>query len=175
MVLGKSALDAQERRFLLDVGATYLGAANYDVDYVVVGPELGQGLVASPFLNYEAAIRVQPEDDAQILAAIREPYFSRTYARYCSHLNTPYRAGDAAHPGAVRVGNVVFLPHALGRMYHQHGARLHRDLFANALGLIYTSPTIKTEMPSAGRIPRHSRSTGLRYAVIIPLSWLIYR
>jgi hypothetical protein len=37
-------------------------------------------------------------------------------------------------------------------MYYAHGARLHRDLFVNALGLIYADPMVKTDMPSAGRI-----------------------
>jgi hypothetical protein len=152
LVLGESALDNEKRRFILDVGATYLGTGEYDVDYTVVGSVLGKGLVSSPFLNYEAALRVRPSEDTQVLAAIREPYFSRTYARYCSHLNTPYRPTDAAHPGALRKGSVVFLPHALGRIYYAHGARLHRDLFRKALGLVYNEPMIEVDLPSAGRI-----------------------
>ena len=152
LVLGESALDEARTGFLLDVGATYLGPGEYDVDYTVAGEEIGHGLVASPFLNYDAALRAQPDEDAQVLAAIHEPYFSRTYARYCSHLNTPHRPDVAAHPAALRRGQVVFLPHRLGKLYYQHGARLHRDLFANALHLIYDSPTVVTEMPSAGRV-----------------------
>jgi len=152
LVLGESALDGNKSKFLLDVGATYLGPGEYDVDYTVVGAALGKGIVSSPFLNYEPALRVRPDEGTQVLAAIREPYFSRTYARYCSHLNTPYRPEDAPHPGALRKGRVVLIPHALGRIYYAHGARLHRDLFLNALGLIYADPMIKTEMPSAGRI-----------------------
>jgi hypothetical protein len=162
LVLGKSALNKAESAFLLDVGARYLGPARYDVDYTLLGEELGRGLATSPFLNYEAAIRVQPDADAQVLAAIREPYFSRTYAKYCSHLNTPYRIENAAHPAAVRKGTVILLPHRLGKMYYEHGARLHRDLFARVLGLLHSNPMVKTEMPSAGRMsllhqPRHNR------------------
>jgi hypothetical protein len=52
----------------------------------------------------------------------------------------------------LRKGKVVFIPHALGRIYFAHGARVHRDLFQNALGLIYSRPLIQTDMPSAGRI-----------------------
>jgi hypothetical protein len=163
LVLGKSALDRTESRFLLDVGATYLGPARYDVDYLVVGQELGHGLVCSPFLNYEAAIRVQPKEGTEILAAIREPYFSRTYAKFCSHLNTPYRPKDAAHPGALRKGSVIFLPHSLGKLYYELGARSHRDLFANALGLIYTNPMARTEMPSAGRLSLLHQPNKRRY------------
>jgi hypothetical protein len=152
LVLGESALDQDKRAFVLDVGATYLGSGAYDVDYTVVGQALGAGMVSSPFLNDEPALRVRPDAGTEVLAAIREPYFSRTYARYCSHLNTPYRPEDAAHPAALRKGSVVYLAHALGRIYYAHGARLHRDLFHNALRLIYDAPTVATELPSAGRI-----------------------
>jgi hypothetical protein len=59
---------------------------------------------------------------------------------------------DAPHPGAVRKGRVIFLPHRLGEIYFTHGARLHRDLFANALGLIYDRLMVKVDLPSAGRV-----------------------
>ncbi|MBN1937252.1 MAG: hypothetical protein JW934_21510 [Anaerolineae bacterium] len=152
LVLGESALDTTKTRFLLNVGASYVGPGEFDIDYLVVGERLRDRIVKSPFLNYEAAMRVQPNAGTEILAAIREPYFSRTYGKYCSHLNTPYKPDDAAHPGVLRRGNVVFVPHPLGRMYFNLGARVHRDLFVNALSLIYADPMIKTQMPSAGRI-----------------------
>jgi hypothetical protein len=152
LVLGESALDATKTRFLLDVGATYLGPAESDIDYLVAGKAVGCNIVSSPFLNYEAALRVRPDPDAEILATIRKPYFSRTYAAYCSHRNTPHRPEDAAHPGIVRKGNVIYIAHNLGRIYNALAARVHRHLFINALCLIYKKPMIETEMPSGGRI-----------------------
>jgi hypothetical protein len=162
LVLGEGALDAQCMRFLLDVGADYLGPASYDDDFTVAGEALLRGLPASPFLNYEAALRAQPHAGTEALATIQEPYFDRTYGRFCSHQNTPYQLETAAHPAALRKGRVIFLPHRLGRLYHLHGARVHRDLFANALRLIYARPMVETALPSAGRVslmwqPQHRR------------------
>jgi hypothetical protein len=162
IVMGQGALDRKKEKVLLDIGATYLGKAEFDNDYLVAGSVLSDGLVESPFLNYNPAIRVSPEDGTEILATIREPYFSRTYAKYTSHQNTPYQLEDAAHPGAMRNGNVIFLAHELDKMYHDHGARLHRDLFINALKLVHTRPMVETDLPSAGRVsllhqPREQR------------------
>jgi hypothetical protein len=47
-------------------------------------------------------------------------------------------------------------------MYYEHGARLHRDLFLNALARLYSKPMVRTKLPSAGRVnllhqPRHRR------------------
>ena len=164
LVLGESALDPRGERLLLDVGAEYVGPAQYELDYLVAGPALSEGVVESPFLSYTAALRCRPTD-GEVLAGIREPYFDRTYAHYCSHLNTPYQPADAAHPGALRKGRVVFLPHRLGALYYEHGARLHRQFFSNALRLVYRHPFFSARMPSSGRVSVLHQREERRYAV----------
>lgn len=164
LILGESGLDPARKGFVLDAGASFAGPASYEMDYTVVGPELAQEMVASPFLNYTAALRAQVTD-AQVLGYVKEPYFDRTYKHYCSHQNTPYRVENAAQPAAWRKGNVVSLAHRLGEIYYHHGARLHRQLFLNALGLIYTQPVVKTQLPSAGRVNVVHQPEKNRYVV----------
>jgi hypothetical protein len=55
LALGRSILDEGRKRLLLDAGGRYAGPGRYDCDYLAVGWELADGLVASPFLNYAAA------------------------------------------------------------------------------------------------------------------------
>jgi len=162
LVLGEGALNAAGDRFLVAVGAEIAGPRRYDVDYTVVGDELAEELVRSPFLNYEAAMRVTPRTGTQVLAAIREPYFSRTYGAYCGHQNTPYRLDNAEHPAALACGNLVWLAHGLDRSYFHHGAKVHRRFVANALRHLHTRPLVEAILPSAGRIsllhqPEHRR------------------
>ena len=163
LVLGESALNVDKTAFCLDVGATYLGPGRYDVDYTVVGEVLSEGMVVSPFLNGQAALRCRANGTGQVLAAIREPYFSRTYARYCSHLNTPYRLEDAEQAACLQKGRVVFLAHRLGALYHRLGTRLHRQLFANALARVYSHPMLRVEMPSCGRVTLMQQPEQNRY------------
>ncbi|MEO1012091.1 MAG: family 10 glycosylhydrolase [Bacteroidota bacterium] len=137
---------------IIDIGAEYLGKATYDVDYTVVNDGISEGLVTSPFLNYTAALRLKPNLETEVLASIREPFFSRTISHYSSHNNTPYRANEAEHPAVVRKGNVIYLAHDLDRQYSQEGARIHRDMFYNALQLFREHPMLQVEMPSMGRI-----------------------
>jgi len=162
LVLGEGALNAARDALTVDIGPTYVGPARYDMDYTLAGPDLAaNGLVTSPFLNYTAALRVVPTT-ASVLAALREPYFSRTYGAYCGHQNTPYRLENAEHPAALRQGNVIWLAHGVDRLYFQHGAKAHRQLFANALSLLHAKPMAEAAMPSSGRIsllhqPEHRR------------------
>jgi hypothetical protein len=150
---------------IIPIGASYIGKANFDVDYTVVGKTIVKGLVASPFLNYSPALRILPDAGTEVLASIREPYFSRTKDHYCSHANTPYTMSKASHPAVVRKGNVVYLAHNLDKQYHKEGARLHRDLFYNCLQLLRTAPMVETKMPSMGRMNLLHQPHKNRYVV----------
>jgi hypothetical protein len=167
LLLGEAALDADRRRFLLDTGCRYLGPSSVDIDYIAAHGALGRGIVKAPFLAYTPAFRAEP-DGATVLATLREPYFSRTYAQFCSHQNTPYRLHDAVLPSgapvpaAWRAGRIVSVAHPLGGIYFRLGARIHRDYFANALALVHRHPVVAADLPSAGRVtlvrqPRRNR------------------
>jgi hypothetical protein len=163
LVLEAGALDRKKTRFLLDVGADYIGASEYQFDYTVVKAALGDHIVTTPFLNYQAGVRTKPTT-GQVLAAIREPYFNRTYAHYSSHANTPYKLEDSVFPAVVRNGNVIFFAHSLDRLYYASAVRLHRELFKNAIDQLDAAPVLKvTGLPSSGRVSLLHQATKRRY------------
>jgi hypothetical protein len=153
VVMGSGALDKKSNKFMLDLGADYVGPAGYDCDYTVITDDrLAKDMVITPFLNYTPAIRTKVTT-GKVLATMREPYFSRTNSTYSGHLNTPYRLETAPYPAAVQKGNILFLPHALDKMYLANGMKLHRDFFRNAIDMLGAEQTVKVEgLPSAGRI-----------------------
>ncbi|WP_157949909.1 alpha-amylase family protein [Vallitalea okinawensis] len=150
LIMGESALDKDKKEFMLDIGASYRGHSEYDIDYVMAD-KLSDHIITAPFLFYESGSQVDVKD-AEVLASIREPYFSRTYGHFCSHLNTPYQLEDADYPAAIKKGNTVYLAHKISKMYKEYGATFHRHYFTNALELVYDEPVVKVELPSAGRI-----------------------
>jgi hypothetical protein len=151
LALYESALDTSKEKLLLDVGGKLLGTARYELDYTAVAKPFGTDLPATPYLNYTPALRLKPAG-GKSLGAIHEPYFNRTYAKFCSHQNTANQLSPAEHVAGLQKGRVIYLAHALGEMYYKHGARVHRQLFLNALRKLHTQPTVETTMPSAGRI-----------------------
>lgn len=160
LALGDSLLAPDGDRLAVDAGVDYLGPARFKLDYTRVGPRVGFDLPASPFLNYIAAGRYV-STRARQLARLHEPYFDRTYGRYCSHQNTPYRPEPAEHGGAFLHGRLAFIPTPLGACYHDVAARVHRQLLVNVLKLIYPTPIVSTSLPSGARVSlMHQPSLG---------------
>jgi hypothetical protein len=164
LLTGDSGLDATKERFLVDIGAENVGEPLFANDYAQVGPDLVEGIVRSPFLFYEGARRTRVTDGV-VLAAVKEPYFDRTYGHYCSHQNAPNRLEDAAYPAAVQKGRVVYLAHKVCALYFAHGARYHRDYFHNALKLVYRDPVLSVSMPSGARARLGYQAADHRYVL----------
>lgn len=163
LVFESGALDLDRTHFLLDVGADYLGASEFDCDYTLIKTNFGPRVVFSPFLNYSPGLHAKCTT-GQMLAVIREPYFSRTYAHYSGHANTPYQLTDSPFPAVVRNGNVVFFAHPLDRLYYANGVRLHRELFKSAIDMVAAEPVLKViGLPSSGRVSLLHQKTMNRY------------
>ncbi|MFS4456128.1 alpha-L-fucosidase [Maribacter sp. 2304DJ31-5] len=173
LIMGDGTLDRDTAQFTVDFGADYVGPANYDIDYTLVGDAIAKNLPRSPYLNYVPATRVAAKAGTKVLGHIHEPYFSRTLKHYSSHRNTPYKMEKATHPSVIQKGNMVYVAHPLGEQYFEVGAKVHRDIFRNALDLVHTKPMVRTDLPSAGRVnllhqPQKNRYVAhLLYAVPI--------
>ena len=144
---GTSAV--KDGKFQLDCGAEYIGNAAFRQDYFCPTESLPLPFGNAPFLCYRAGERVSPKD-GHIMAQVYEPWFDRTYEKYCSHQNTPYRGEPASHPAAIRKHKTVYLAHPLCAMYKVDGAQLFREALIAALKTVYT-PKYTISMPSAGR------------------------
>lgn len=146
-----ACMDKGKTRFLIDAGVVYAGESPFEMDYLKAGEALADNLVNVPFKCYSPALRVAVRD-ATVLAEVYEPYFRRTVARFNGHINAPFHMEPAAYPGAVQKGNVVYLAHSIGTQYAEHGLRLARDYFVNALRRVYKNPVLTVSLPSAGRV-----------------------
>lgn len=89
--------------------------------------------LGSPLLAYSSAYIVSTSEDYQVLAEVYEPYFSRTYEKYCSHRNTPNQTKKASYPAAVCNGQVAYIAHNIPQIYYDYGSSYHRDYFMSVL------------------------------------------
>lgn len=164
ILFGKSALDSKGD-LAFDVGGSFAGDALYDFDYTVIGEELSTEIVRSPFVNYESGISVLPTD-GKVLGKIREPYFNRTYQKYSSHRETPYKLEDSKYAAVLQKGNVIYFAHDLDKLYFEHGVRMHRQLVTNAIDRLYENPMVEvSDLPSSGRLSLLHQASQKRYVV----------
>ena len=163
IVFGEGALDETGKKFILDIGANYLGTSAFNFDFTVVKPELGKDVVSTPFLNYEPALLTKSTTGSS-LAAIREPYFNRTWEKYSGHRATPYQLEDSQYPAVIQNGNVIWFAHKLDQMYYTSAVRLHRQLVENAIDLLYEKPLLSVKnLPSCGRVSLLKQDKENRY------------
>lgn len=149
ILLGGSGLKPEEDSFAIDVPFTYLGKSGCDKDFFRVA-EKTESVVSSPVLCYTSAHKVAGE--GTVYAEVFEPYFNRTYGKYCSHYNTPYRRTAADYPGAVQKGNVLYIAHELAGMYAKYGAVYHKNYFRWLLEKVYRDSCVQVDFPSQGRM-----------------------
>ena len=151
--IGKGSLSIDEKNFVFDIGAKYIGKSDYDMDYIQVRKDISKDIVESPFVTYSPAIKSKPNNDSVVLADIKTPYFSRTLEKYNGHLYAPYKSNIEDYPAVIKNNNILFFAHDLDRIYAQNGSRVHRQLFGNAMRVFHQNLFIETKgLPSAGRI-----------------------
>lgn len=149
LLSGQSGLDPRGAHFALNVGATYQGPGGYDPVFVS-----SRGLVdlpETPFVIYSRA-EVVKVTTAETLADLRNPYFNRNFAHFCSHQHAPDDT-DAASPGpaAILNGNVGYVALPIFTAYHDAGQPLYRRLVEALIDRLLPDRLIRTDLPSSGR------------------------
>ncbi|WP_261302786.1 alpha-amylase family protein [Paenibacillus andongensis] len=159
----ESGLRVDRPEFALDLGVEFKGKSEWDVDYTSVTDQLTGSLVRSPFLNYESGYQVQV-NKAEVLAQSYRPYFNRRYGHFCSHLHAPAKE-EADYPAVIKHGNIIYIAQPLFRLYRKHGVQLYRDLFLACVKQFISAPTVKTDLPSAGKVNLTRQSNGTDYVL----------
>ncbi len=152
-------------KFQIDCGLEYLGSAKYDCDYLVTSVK--DTLVPNaPMLCNIPGHRVKAAEETQILAEKLEPYFSRTYARFCGHKNTPHNKSTEKTPAIVQCGNIVYLAHSLPRQYYVFGSPYHKNYFMLALQAVYAGGKITADgLYAQGRCTMIQQREQNRYCI----------
>lgn len=165
LMLGGSGLKETEDVFAFEVPFRYEGQSEYDKDFFeinegvinegemnesVKADEKVRNLPKAPVLCYSSAHKVSGTGD--VYAYVRQPFFSRTYEKYCSHYNTPYSEVRAEYPAAIRSDNILYVAHEISSLYMEYGVVYHRRYFEWLLRKLYTADSVKVDMPVQGRV-----------------------
>ena len=143
LITGRSAIDTTGGDFILAdlMGVHLVGDAPFAPDYLVLGPELAEGIEPMPHSCELRGVEISAEPGCEVLAWSGAPYFNRTWEHFCSHRTTPFdRAVDS--PVVVQQGNVITIARPLFTEYAEFSKRVHKQLIHNCLQRLIPRPRI---------------------------------
>lgn len=123
-----------------EAGLKVLGESPFTVTYF--------RLRETNHVMYERGWRVRPAAGATVLARVVEPYFERTWRRFCSHFQTPYRPEVSPYAAAIQKGNIITIPYPIFKAYASHANLSYRELVKLCLDRLLPRPLLKVTGPS---------------------------
>ena len=149
---GSSGLAEGKNEFALkEFGIQYISDAEYSPRYVHITEENFPGVLPMDYVMYEKGITVKAGKKAEIQAYIVNPYFNRTYDRFCSHRQTP-PAGVTDEPFIVRNGDVIHISNPLFKDYAINGNMIYKDILSQCIHKLISKPTVITNLPSTAEL-----------------------
>ena len=141
--------------FALDdlMGIDYLGPSRDDVEFFRPEGDLTTAIPAMDHALYDRGSAVRARDGTETLGIVVSPYFSRTWAHFSSHAQTP---PDPEHlPGLAAAtihGRVAYLAHPLFRSYQANGYPVYRQIVGALLHRLLPEPLVRTNLPTTGEV-----------------------
>jgi hypothetical protein len=141
--------DAQDFRLAEEMGVHYAGAAPFAPDYLVLEPELAEGIEPMHHVCQLQGTQVTADPGTEILARSGVPYFNRTWRHFCSHQYTPMER-PTDDPVVVQSGDVIYVARPLFREYAESARLVHKSVLANCLKQLLPRPRVgEHNLPSA--------------------------
>lgn len=143
-----------------EIGVKKLEPSKFDIDYI----ECDIDEVTTPFLSYKSAYKT--ECQGEVLAKIREPFFSRTAGHYCGHKNTPFKDENASYPALVKNGNVIYFAHPIFDAYNMTGNYILQKYIMRAINEVYSDKILEVDnFYSCGRVRVRKSNNEPFYAI----------
>ena len=144
---GTSALYADGRGFALDLGAKYLGKAEFTPSYLRPQFEMS-GLWDASYVIFEKGTKIEATGD--VLGLRENPYFERTVEHFSSHAQTPNDI-EVTEP-AITIGkDGAYIAFEIFKEYAVQGALIARETVVRVLDMLLgENKTLVTNLPAQG-------------------------
>lgn len=163
MMTGESGLTPDKNGFQLDIGCSHEGTSPFQPDFIRPDRRIAPDFVTSPFVMYLPSQRIKAKD-AESLGNVFDPYFNRNVFHFCSHQHAPNQPEPSGYDCGALHKNILYLAHPVFRTYRGSGAVALKQYVINAMNLLLgNDATVRTSMPSTGRITLNHQPAKKRY------------
>lgn len=152
LLTGQSGLMESEDRFAIkELGVEYVSESEFDPTYINVTLENFPDILPMDYVMCEAGLEINILEGAEVLAYITDPYFNRTYDRFCSHRQTP-PADVTKKPCIVRNGDVIYISHPLFKDYSINGNHVFKQIIGECISVLMKNPVVECNLPPEAEV-----------------------
>lgn len=145
---GMSAVDDNLDPLFEESGIEADGILGFSSPFIAPGEKISCEIPAFDYVMYEpGTLRLKAKNGAESLAEIIEPYFERSWDRFCSHGYTP-ASEKSGYSAIVKNGRVITCAAPIFQAYGNHAAVVYRKLIGNCIDLLLPEPLIRDDGPS---------------------------
>ena len=148
IVTGESGIGAGGDFQINGIGVKYAGPAQYTPRYMRISADAFGGVQPMDYVMYERGAEVTALPGTQVLAQIVNPYFNRSYFKFCSHRQTPPVLDVSEFAGITRNGGVAYVAQPLFTEYANSRCMICRDILSQLIADLGVRPLIKADLPS---------------------------
>ncbi len=158
LITGSSGLDDGGQQ-VLQFGVDMAMPAEYAPRYLRYTQDRFPNIPPMDYVYYDQGQRIRLTEEGEVITPAVDPYFNRSYDRFCSHRQTPpdRLSGEAA---IVRVGQTVYCAQPLFGEYARYGNRLCKDTVQALLErYLLPQPLVQTNLPGYAEVSVRSRGS----------------
>ena len=139
-----------------EFGIKYVSEAEFNPRYLRINEGNFPGIPPMDYVMYEKGVSVKALDNAEILAYVVNPYFNRTYDKFCSHRQTP-PSEITDEPFIVKSGNTIHISNPLFKDYAINGNMVYKNIIEQCIGRLLDKPILVTDLPSTAELTLRSQ------------------
>ncbi|MHB8064505.1 MAG: beta-galactosidase trimerization domain-containing protein, partial [Ruminiclostridium sp.] len=152
LLTGSSGLGDSGNYFALEeFGIKYISEAEFNPRYVRITEDNFPDILPMDYVMYEKGISVNVIGKPEVAAYVVNPYFNRTYDRFCSHRQTP-PAEVTDEPFIVENGNTIYISNPLFKDYAINGNKVYKDIIKHCIDKLIDKPILVTDLPSTAEL-----------------------
>jgi len=172
ILTGKSGLSVGKPQFALEeFGVEYISEAEFSPRYININTQSFPEILPMDYTVYESGYKVRALPGTKVAAYVANPYFNRTYDRFCSHRHTP-PAGVSDEPAVTVNGGVVYISNPLFIDYARNGNKVYKDIVKHFIKELLNRPVIICDLPVTAEVTLRKQENRL---IMHALNYIIQR
>ena len=134
-------------------------------NFVRAAPDFAPEGITDPFVMYYPSVKMKTSG-GKTLGKIYDPYFTRSFRHFCSHIHSPAKPEPSGFEAGVLTSNILYFAHPVFKMYALFGNVMFKEYVLKAVhALIDDVVPVLTSLPSMGRVSVMEQKGERRYVL----------